>query len=74
MWHAGMGISMPGRRVTYEFPLAFTEGWDHHWKMVALQVQDTIKRKAGKPNPLPSIAVVDVSPLGETSRKSPVGS
>jgi hypothetical protein len=69
MWHAGMGISMPGMRVTYESPLAFTEEeWDHHWKMVALQVQDTIKKKGGKPYSLPSIAVVDVSRLGETSR------
>ncbi len=36
--------------------------------MVALQVQDTIKKKGGKPYSLPSIAVVDVSRLGETSR------
>jgi hypothetical protein len=36
--------------------------------MVALQVQDTIKKKGAKPYSLPSIAVVDVSRLGETSR------
>jgi hypothetical protein len=69
MWRAGMGISMPGARVTYQSVLIFTdEEWDHHWKMATLQVKDTIEEKGGKPYSLPSIVVVDVSRLGEASR------
>jgi hypothetical protein len=68
MWRAGMGISMPGCASPMSPPGLRRGGVDHHWNMVALQVQDTIKKKGGKPYSLPSIAVVDVSRLGETSR------
>jgi hypothetical protein len=68
MWRAGME-STPGMRVSYQSVLVFTdEEWTHHWKMATLQVKDTLEEKGRKPYSLPSIVVVDVSQLGETSR------
>jgi hypothetical protein len=55
--------------VSYESILTFTaEEWDYHWTMAALQVKDTIEKKGRKTYDLPSVLVVDVSRLGETSR------
>jgi hypothetical protein len=69
MWTAGLGIGFPGVRVAYDSALTFTEEeWEHHWKMAALQVKDTVEGKGKKKYESPSIAVVDISRLGETSR------
>jgi len=69
MWTAGVGIGFPGVRVAYDSALTFTEEeWEHHWKMAALQVKDTVEGKGKKNYESPSIAVVDISRLGETSR------
>ena len=69
VWTAGAGIGLPGVRVAYQSPLIFTEDeWEHHWKMAAMQVKDTVEDKGKKKYPSPSIAVVDISRLGETSR------
>jgi hypothetical protein len=68
-WTAGAGIGFPGARVAYESPLIFTEEeWEHHWKMAAWQVKDTIEDKGKKRYESPSVALVDISRLGETSR------
>jgi hypothetical protein len=70
MWTAGLGIGFPGVRVAYDSVLTFSEEeeWEHHWKMAALQVKDTVEGKGKKRYESPSIAVVDISRLGETSR------
>jgi hypothetical protein len=49
-------------------PTFTEEEWEHHWKMAALQVKDTVEGKGKKKYESPSIAVVDISRLGETSR------
>lgn len=68
-WTAGASIGFPGVRVVYQSTLTFTEEeWEHHWKMAAWQVKDTVENKGRKKYDLPSIAVVDISRLGETSR------
>lgn len=68
-WHSDTGFSMPGARVVYESVMTFTaEEWQYHWAMATRQVQDTIEEKGSKTYSMPSIAVVDVSRLGETSR------
>lgn len=68
-WTAGADIGFPGARVAYQSPLIFTEEeWEHHWKMAAMQVKDTVEDKGKKRYESPSIAVVDISRLGETSR------
>ena len=68
-WTVGTGIGFPGARVTYQSTLTFTEEeWEYHWKMAAIQVKDTVQRKGTKTYQSPSIAVVDISRLGETSR------
>jgi hypothetical protein len=56
-------VSDPGMRVTYESPLT-EEQWDHHWRMAALQIKDSIEKKGRKTYALPSIVVLDVSRLG----------
>jgi hypothetical protein len=69
VWTVGTGIGFPGARVAYQSTLTFTEQeWEHHWKMAALQVKDTVERKGKKNYQSPSIVVVDISRLGETSR------
>lgn len=68
-WTTGAAIGLAGARVRYESALMWTKAqWAHHWKMAALQVKDTIEKKGKKSYSLPSIVVVDVSRLGETSR------
>jgi hypothetical protein len=68
-WTTGTGIGMAGTRVHYDAALMFTnEQWTHHWNMAALQVRDTVEKKGQKIYSAPSIVVVDVSRLGETSR------
>ena len=68
-WTAGAGIGFPGARVAYQSALTFTEEeWEHHWKMAAWQVKDTVEGKGKKKYESPSIAVVDISRLGKTSR------
>jgi hypothetical protein len=68
-WTAGAGIGFPGVRVAYQSTLTFTEEeWEHHWKMAAWQVKDTVEDKGRKNYDTPSIAVMDISRLGETSR------
>jgi hypothetical protein len=69
LWTAGPGIGFPGVRVVYDSALIFTEEeWEHRWKMAALQVEDKVEGKGKKKYESPSIAVVDISRLGETSR------
>jgi hypothetical protein len=69
MWTAGVGIGLPGVRVAYDSVLTFTEEeWEYHWKMAAMQVKNTVEGKGKKRYDSPSIAVVDISRLGETSR------
>jgi hypothetical protein len=68
-WTAGTGIGFPGARVAYQSTLIFTDQeWEHHWKMAARQVNDTVERKGKKKYQWPSVVVVDISRLGETSR------
>jgi hypothetical protein len=68
-WTAGTGIGMPGARVVFEDSLMFSaDQWTHHWQFAALQVKDTIEKKGKKNYSVPSLVVVDVSRLGETSR------
>jgi hypothetical protein len=68
-WTAGTGIGFPGARVAFQATLTFTEEeWAHHWKMAAWQVKDTVEEKGKKEYESPSIVVVDISRLGETSR------
>ena len=57
------GGSGPGMRVTYE-PLQTDDQWNHHWKLAALQIKDTVEKKGRKGYALPSILVLDVSRLG----------
>lgn len=69
MWASGTGMGMPGIRVTFQSPLLFTsEEWEYHWNMAAYQVKDTVEGKGRKNYDAPSIVVVDISRLGETSR------
>jgi hypothetical protein len=68
-WTTGTGIGMAGTKVHYDGATMFSaEQWAHHWKMASLQVRDTIERKGQKTYSAPSIVIVDVSRLGETSR------
>jgi hypothetical protein len=68
-WTSGANIGFPGARVAYEPTAMFTqEEWEYHWKMASMQVKDTIEGKGKKKYAWPSIAVVDISRLGETSR------
>jgi len=68
-WTAGTGIGMARARVVFEDAVMFSaDQWTHHWEFAALQVKDTIEKKGQKNYPLPSLLVVDVSRLGETSR------
>jgi hypothetical protein len=68
-WTTGIGMTFPGGRVAYQSVLTFSaEEWEHHWNMAALQVKDSVEGKGRKRYDSPSIAVVDVSRLGETSR------
>lgn len=68
-WTTDAGIGVPGARVSYQSTLTFTEEeWEYHWKMAALQVKDKVEKKGKKKYQLPSVAVVDISRLGETSR------
>jgi len=68
-WTTGTEIGMAGTRVHYDAALMFTkEQWTHHWNMAALQVKNTIENKGQNTYSVPSIVVVDVSRLGETSR------
>jgi hypothetical protein len=53
----------PGLRVTYEM-LQTDAQWDHHWRLAALQIKDTIEEKGRKSYALPSTLVLDVSRLG----------
>jgi hypothetical protein len=41
------GGSGPGMRVTYE-PLQTDDQWNHHWKLAALQIKDTVEEKGRK--------------------------
>jgi hypothetical protein len=54
---------VPGMRVAYE-SLLTQDQWDHHWKMAALQIKDTVEKKGRKAYALPSILVLDISRLG----------
>jgi hypothetical protein len=70
MVHDGGPVSGPGMRVTYE-SLLTPHRWDHHWKMDALQIRDTVEKKGRKAYALPSILVLDVSRLGTRARCPP---
>ena len=60
-------VSRPGMRVTFEPPLT-DEQWEHHWKMAARHIKDSIEKKGSKPYALPSIVVLDVSRLGAAGK------
>ena len=48
MLHDAGPISAAGLRVTYEPPLT-DEQQEHRWKMAALQIKDSIEKKASRP-------------------------
>src|SRR5208282_1579082 len=51
-WTAGAGIGFPGVQVGYQSPVTFTEEeWEHHWKMAAWQVKDTVEGKGQRSRP-----------------------
>lgn len=69
MVHDGGPVSGPGMRVAYE-SLLTRDQWDHHWKMAALQIKDTVEKKGRKAYTLPSILVLDISRLGYAGQAS----
>lgn len=70
-FQAAPDVSWPGQRVSYQSLLGDDES-DHHWKMAAKMIKDTIeKEKADTDYSLPSILVLDISRLGNAGKMPP---